>query len=366
MMKKYLIPILIFLAFICLYAGISAYQNNYFLFLPVWDIAHYVSISETGYQVYPCTPGVEYPAGKICGNAGWHPFWPLVIKLFRPILGNSSRTAFIVLSIFFTLLSLLILYRFVEKKFGRRDAIITALALSFGPASFYFLTGFPYAILIFLFAVYIWLFYESEGMKRDIGLFLTALAISLTYPSGILFACIPLVKSISSALKSRQEVRFKIPWKRAAIQVLPFILGPLLLWGYFYFRFDDFFLQLHFQEKYQRTWAIPFEIIFNSFAHQPLLSPENVSIIWYGLVFLLFIPAKIEPELWIAALVLYLFSPATGTTMSIYRHYLIIFPAYLMIGTSHRPVWLKLGFIAAGLILAMMILFPLFISSKLI
>lgn len=366
MMKKYLIPALIFLVFIGLYSGISAYKSNYFLFMPVWDIAHYVSISETGYQVYPCTPGVEYPAGKICGNAGWYPFWPLVIKLFRPIFGNSSRTAFIVLSILFTLFSLIILYRFVEKKFGKQDAIITALALSFGPASFYFLTGFPYAILMLLFAVYIWLLYESDGIKRDIGLFLTAVAISLTYPTGILFAFIPLVKSISLAIKSRKEGQSKIPWKRTAILILPFIIGPLLLWSYFYFRFDDFFLQLHFQEKYQRTWAIPLEIIFRSLTQQPLFSPENISIIWYGLAFLLFLPGKIEPELWIAALVLYLFSPATGTTMSIYRHYLIIFPAYLMIGTSRRPLWLRLGFIAVGLILALIILFPLFISSKLI
>ncbi len=57
---------------------------------------------------------------------------------------------------------------------------------------------------------------------------------------------------------------------------------------------------------------IPFEIMFRSLTQQPILSPENIVIIWYGVALLLFIKGKIEPELWIAAIVLYLFSPATG------------------------------------------------------
>ncbi len=142
-MKKYLIPTIIFLLFIGLYVGISALKGNYFLFMPVWDIAHYVSISESGYQVYPCTPGVEYPAGKICGNAGWYPFWPMVIKLFRPILGGSSRATFIGLAIVFTLWSLLLIYRLVERRFGKKEAIVTAAGSIIWSGVVLFSDGFP-------------------------------------------------------------------------------------------------------------------------------------------------------------------------------------------------------------------------------
>ena len=365
-MKKYLIPAAIFLCFVGLYLGYSNIKNSNYIFLPVWDIRHYIDISEIGYQVYPCTPGVEYPAGKICGNAGWYPFWPIVAKLIRPLTGDSSQITFIGLAFLFTLLSFLMVFRFMEKNFGLKEAVISTLALAFSPGSFYFLTGFPYALFIFLFILYLFLLYRPPDLNRDIGLFAVAVAISLTYPSGILLALIPFIWNIIS--KHREKVSFCTPgyWLSMAKYIIPFILGLLLLWSYFHFKFDDFFLQLHFQAKYQRTWAVPFWIIFKSLTQYPIFSPENAVILWYGLTFLLFIPYKIRTELWVAALVLYLFSPATGTTMSIYRHYLILLPCYMIIGASPRPRWFKLAFVLAGLVLAITVLFPLFISNRLI
>lgn len=365
-MKKYLIPLAVYVCFVALYVGYSGANANNYLFLPVWDIKHYQDISEIGYQVYPCTPGVEYPAGKICGNAGWYPFWPLVVKALRPLAGGSSRVAFIGLAFLFAFLAFVLLYRFVEKYYGFKEAVVTLLALAFNPGSFYLLTGFPYALFLFLLAVYLSLLYHHSGIFRETGLFLTALALSLTYPTGILLAIIPIIWLIMSDGEEEHRIRTIAFWLNMAKYIIPFVLGPLLLWGYFYFKFDDFFLQIHFQAKYQRTWAVPFQIMFQSITRYRLLSPENAVIIWYGLIFLLFIPYRIKRELWIAALILYLFSPATGTTMSIYRHYVIIFPAYMMIGVSKRPLWFKLAFIAAGLLLSVKILFPLFMSNRLI
>jgi hypothetical protein len=364
-MKRYIIPVIIFLCFAGIYVGISIHKDNNFLFLPVWDVAHYVSISESGYQVYPCTPGMEYPAGKICGNAGWYPFWPIVAKIIRPLLGGSSQTTFIGLAFLFTLLGFIILFLFMEKHYGYKEAIFTLLAIAFGPASFYLLTGFPYALFIFLFASYLFLFYKPPEIKRDILLFILGLAISLTYPSGILFVIIPALVSLFSHGPGNIPNNV-YSWKRRLIHSFPFILGLLIIWGYFYFKFDDFFLQIHFQEKYHRTWAIPLYIIFKSLTEFPIYSPENLAIIWYGLTFLLFIPYRIRPELWILAIVLYLFSPTTGTTMSIYRHYLILFPSYMIIGTSSRPIWIKIAFIALGFLMALFVFFPLFISNRLI
>nr|MBN2278187.1 hypothetical protein [candidate division Zixibacteria bacterium] len=364
-MKKYLIPIIIYLVFIALYIGISRSSHNDYLFLPIWDIRHYLDISEIGYQVYPCTPGVDGYAGQVCGNSGWFPMWPLTVKLIRPLLGGSSKTTFIGLVFLFTLLFFILLFRFMERYYGLKAAVITLSAIAFGPASFYLLTGFPYALLCLLLMIYLLLLYHPQTMAIRIGLFLIALAISLSYPTGILMALLPTVYFIGEVSDRKQSFRSPANWINLAGYVVPFILGPLLLWLYFYLEYDDFFLQLHFQEKYHRTWAIPFWIMLKSLFKEPLVSPENLSILWFGLTFIIFFPFRLRRELWILGIVMYLFSLTTGTTMSIYRHYLIIIPIYMIIGSSDRPLWLKTGYIILGLLIALKVLFPLFMAYRL-
>jgi hypothetical protein len=208
--------------------------------------------------------------------------------------------------------------------------------------------------------------YRFSGLKRDAGLFILALAMSLTYPTGILFAFIPLIWYWRAKHTGEKSADSSLRLTNLLIYIIPFFLGPLLLFTYFYFKFDDFFLFLHFQEKFDRSWAFPLWIMLKTLFSYSILRPENVTVLWYGLIFVLFYPYKIRRELWILALILYFFSPATGTMMSIYRHYLIIFPAYLMVGVSQRPIWLKTVFIIIGLILAVTILFPKFMAYRLI
>jgi hypothetical protein len=364
-MKKYWIPVIIFICLAALYIGFSGIKGSQYLYRPVWDVGQYVNISERGYDAHPCTP-TDYPPGKICGNVGWYPLWPILIAIVRPLAGGSSRNAFVGLAFLFTFLGLLFLFRFAERKFGTIPAAVTLAATAFGPASFYFLTGFPYALMLFLISLYLYFLYFSTGPKREVGLFISALAFSLSYPTAILFALIPIVRRVTEQRPIGTNLKDARFWLDLAKYAAPFILGTLLLWCYFYFRFDDFFLQLHFQEKYHRAFEIPFVAIYKSLARYPIFSPENAVILWYGLLLLLFIPYGLGPELWLLAVVLYLFSPATGTTLSIYRHYLIIFPAYMIIGASRRPLWLRLLFILLGLILAVFIMFPGFISNRLI
>ena len=71
--KHILIPVAIFIAFAALYVILSLANGSDILFRPVWDIGHYQSIAERGYEVYPCDPAVHWPLGEICGNVGWFP-----------------------------------------------------------------------------------------------------------------------------------------------------------------------------------------------------------------------------------------------------------------------------------------------------
>ena len=120
--------------------------------------------------------------------------------------------------------------------------------------------------------------------------------------------------------------------KELLYHLAPFVLGPLMLSLYFYVKFDDLLLIVHFQEKYARSWAFPLTVIWDSLLQFPALYVENASVLFYGLAFLLFAPYRLKPELVAFAAVLFFFSPATGSITSVYRHYIILFPVAMMMG----------------------------------
>lgn len=361
--KNVYLPILIFVLFAGLYFLLAAYNHNDLLFKPVWDIRHYQSIAEQGYQARPCDPTTDYPMGKICGNVGWFPGWPIVVRFLS--LGQINL-AFKIFPYIFALVGFVLFYNLLLSWSGGKTALIGTIALAATPSAFYYLTGFPYSFILFLFSIYLYYLYTPLARGRLLLLPTIALALSLTYPSAFLTAVIPLTWLLNKLRKKEISGRPSILLKHFCYYVIPFLLGPLLLSAYFYFRFDDFLLFVHFQEKYSRGWDFPLTVITNSLLQFPITYVENSTILFYGLTFIVFFRYRIKPELIVYLLVLFLFSPATGSVMSIYRHYLLLFPAAMVIGTSNRPLWLKLAYIAWGLSLAIMRFFPLFMKSRLI
>jgi hypothetical protein len=152
----------------------------------------------------------------------------------------------------------------------------------------------------------------------------------------------------------------------ALFYLVPFAVGPLLLSLYFYFTFDDFLLILHFQEKYHRSWAFPLTVIWESLLQFPALYVENGSVLFYGFVLLVFSRFKIRPELIAFLLLFFFFSPTTGSITSVYRHYILLFPAAMIIGTSQRPLWVKIVYMLLGLSLSFFRMFPIFADGRLI
>jgi hypothetical protein len=167
------------------------------------------------------------------------------------------------------------------------------------------------------------------------------------------------VMVLNSYLRHRRESSLRDLMRDLIYYLLPFALGPVLLSLYFYVKFDDVLLIVHFQEKYHRQWNFPLTVIWRSFLTYPALSPENIVLLYFGFIFVVFARYRLRPELVVYFLVFYLFSPTTGSTMSIYRHYLLLFPAAMMIGTSERPSWIKIVYIALGLALSLLRLFPI-------
>lgn len=361
--KNILVPAVVFAAFAVLYITIALVDGNDVLFKPVWDIGHYQSIAERGYDVRPCDPAVDYPVGDICGNVGWFPAWPLVVKVLS--LGQVSFGLKVFPSLF-ALIGFVLFYNLLMRLADGCAALIGTVALAATPAAFYFLTGFPYSFILALFTAYLYCLYTPNIRGRRYALPILALVISLSYPPAFLTAIIPLVLVVKRFFKKEDHPRITAGLKDLAYYLVPFALGPLLLSTYFYFKFDDFFLITHFQAKYYRNWAFPLTVVWQSLLQFPALYVENASFLFYGLTLLIFAPYRLKSEL-IAYFVLFLFfSPATGSITSVYRHYLLLFPAAMVIGTSPRPFWVKAVYIAVGFILSLLRFYPIFLSGRLI
>ena len=361
--RHILTPAGVFGAFAVLYILISLINGNDLLFKPVWDIGHYQSIAERGYEVRPCDPAVDYPIGDICGNVGWFPTWPLVVKILS---FGQVPFGLKVLPFLFALLGFILFYNLLLRLAGSQAAVIGTIALAATPTAFYYLTGFPYSLILVLVAAYLCFLYGPDARGRRYALPALALLISLSYPPAFLAAVIPLVMVLKQFMKKEHRPSVTTGLKDLAYYVVPFALGPLLLSAYFYFKFDDFFLITHFQAKYYRSWDFPLSVIWQSFLKFPALYVENASVLFYGLILVVFAPYRLKSEL-IAYFVLFLFfSPATGSITSVYRHYLLLFPAAMIIGSSPRPLWVKAVYIALGLLLSLLRFYPIFMNGRLI
>jgi hypothetical protein len=358
-----MIPLAIFMAFAAFYVIISLASGSDVLFRPVWDIGHYLSIAERGYEVYPCDPEIHWPIGEICGNVGWYPAWPVAVKILS--IGQVSF-GIRFLPFLFGLLGFILFYQLVLRLADTRAAIIATIALASTPTAFYYLTGFPYSFILTLFVVYLLYLYNDRAWGRLYILPIIAVLISLTYPSAILTAIIPLVMLVDSYRRKVRKPSVSRIVKDILYYLVPFAVGPLLLSLYFYFTFDDFLLILHFQEKYHRSWAFPLTVIWNSMLQFPALYVENASVLFYGLILLIFTRYRLKPELIAFLLLFFFFSPATGSITSVYRHYILLFPAAIIIGTSERPLWIKIVYMALGLALSIFRMYPIFMDGRLI
>ncbi len=360
--RHILIPGAIFIGFSALYVVISLVTGSDMLFRPIWDIGHYQSIAESGYEVYPCDPRIHYPVGDYCGNVGWFPAWPLAVRILS--FGQVSR-GLLILPYLFALLGFILFYNILRRHSNDSMAVIGTAALASTPNAFYFLTGFPYSFMLVLFCAYILYLYNPEFKGRIYVLPAIAFLISLSYPSAFLTAVIPFVMVIRSFFRQRERSWARLV-RNLGYHLAPFALGPFLLSLYFYFTFDDFLLILHFQEKYNRQWNFPFTVIWRSFVKYPLWYVENATLLYYGVVLLAFARYRVKPELAVYSIVFYLFSPTTGTLMSIYRHFVLIFPAPMIVGASRRPLWVKLLFILLGFGLSLWRFYPIFMKGRLI
>ncbi|HEX9189246.1 MAG TPA: hypothetical protein VGB87_19370, partial [Vicinamibacteria bacterium] len=109
------------------------------------DSAHYLSIAKAGYSLFPCGPD-DSPPGH-CGNAGWMPLYPW---LMRPLLSAgaaSPRWVAAGVAAFCAFAALLALWTLFLSSWPRNGPLVLTAA-AFLPGQAYVHGAFPMGLLV--------------------------------------------------------------------------------------------------------------------------------------------------------------------------------------------------------------------------
>ncbi|UCE23423.1 MAG: hypothetical protein JSU74_08950 [Candidatus Zixiibacteriota bacterium] len=316
-----------------------------------WDGQLYLSIARDGYESFPPTTTQPY----ITGNVGWFPFYPLLGRALS-YTGLTTPWSLIVLSWICLWLALIVIYSLVESKFGERTAIFTVLAAFLYPTSFYFVAAFPYSLYLLLAVV---TFYLLHRQKYAL-LWLPTAGLAVTYPSGMVIA-LPIAYHLIrhwKALRRSQRV-----W--LAVAILAIGVAILAYFFHYYVKFGDFFLYFHYQSQYLHGHSLTFPLVTLykfmtelSFTHLEFL----IVALTLGFAVLTY-TRKMDGEWQVYLLAVLLFTPTFGTIQCYYRHVLVAFPLFVMLGMaagSPRRKYLFGGYVVASALLAWFVFVPAF------
>jgi hypothetical protein len=291
---------------------------------------------------------------------GWFPFYPLLARTLN-VVGVDMRGMLLGVSWLALLAALVLIYALVRGRWGDRPATVTLIALLLFPGSFYFLAAFPYSVYLAL-AAAILLLLEK---KRYAWLALPAAALTVTYPSGVVVG-LPLLWVLLR--RYRQLSRRDRLGLAAALAAMTAALA--LYFGYYWWRFDDFWLYPHFQAQsyFGHRPTFPLWTIARTLWHGPLDAAVPMTLLLVLASTVLFYTRRIPVTWQLLMFGILLFTPTAGTTDCYYRHVVVAFPLFVMMGLaadSRRRRYLLPLYAAACLFLTWAVYLPLFRAGKL-
>ncbi|MFQ5498840.1 MAG: hypothetical protein ACE5FH_04130 [Candidatus Zixiibacteriota bacterium] len=352
--KSFFPPLVVFVIYLGIMLGLfMAGGGKYYSLqraLMQWDGQHYLSIARDGYVKFPCSFDRTY----ICGNVGWFPFYPIVASTIA-LSGLSINAAMLVTSWAAFAIALVLLYQLLLARFDRRVALTSLIALLLYPGSFYFLTSFPYALYLLLSITTFRLLHHGRygWLPLPVGL------LAITYPSGIVIG-LPLLWILVAQWRSLQvSQRLWLSGSLASIGLTLFLYGCFYWW-----KFGDFFLYSRFQGQsyYAHEPAFPLTVIYETLTVLPITQPVPLMLLFAGLITAVFFTRRLPAPWQIYLFGLLLFTPTFGTTDCYYRHLVVAFPLFVLVGLGVRSKW-RMAFIGVYVIAAIVLLLTVYLPA---
>jgi hypothetical protein len=219
-----------------------------------WDSGLYMSIAQEGHTLFDC----NYPNNpQWCGNAGWSPLYPLLMRIVHEITHDSMEHSGGIVSTVFYFFYLKYMARLLNLDAINAHSIVSLFLCAFFPGFIYLHAVFPLSLCLFLITAFIYHLQKQDFLYCGI----LAMLLSWSYASG-LFILLPIAFYFLGILF--YEKRWA--WKAGFKVVLPVFLGLLMLYGYDYWvtkHWDAMFLV---QQKYTHGFYSLFDMFKARFA----------------------------------------------------------------------------------------------------
>ena len=335
-----------------------------------WDSGHYLQIASKGYELFPCAGKFGFPLNstEICGNTGWFPGYPLLIKLFGYLFKDEIIIAGVLSKIFYFLSLFMVLKIMDIRKYSLKNIIFLCIpAFSFG---FIFYNAiFPMSAVLFFALSGIYFFLRRKLWLTGLFCFLAA----FFYPTGFLLS---FVFAITILIGSHET--FKLKAVKLLIPLAMGGLGVLAVFSIFQITVNDWSAFIEVQAKYGHSFQSPIKnigsflrnaSIFNSFSINHFIHYQSILIIsgYIALSFFFFYRRMYENELYLLTYIyitLFLIFPWTiSGELSRCRAESLLFPFVFLLKET------KIRWIALILILLLGLGIPvsyLFFTSVLI
>jgi len=294
-----------------------------------WDSGLYLGIAKEGHTLYPCSDNPTWN----CGNAGWAPLYPALIRTLHEISGQKIpyADAGIYLSTFFWISSLY---------WVRNESLAGALLLILAPGNIYFHAIFPMSLLAFF---VLGMFYFLERQKYLLAGIMGYFA-ALSYSIGfILIACLGLYALHQLIIKN-------LSIKNALKLVLIPLAGIITWFVYDYYATGKWNALFLIQGKYGHHVKLPFEMMYLKFKEllenwgtlKMSIELQNFTI-WFAVILAVMIFYKIRSRqpLWLLLMtftLLYWWLPYSSSSVTaVYRNVCVLLPAWIYLFRYIKP-----------------------------
>lgn len=311
-----------------------------------WDSGHYLQIANCGYEFFPCAGKFGYPlnAQEMCGNTGWFPGYPLLIKLFSFFFHDSLTIAGILSKLNFILSLFLVLKISKLNEFSLRNILFLSIP-AFSFSFIYYNTIFPISSILLCTLASLYFFIKRKIWITGIFCFLA----SFFYPTGFLLSIV-----FAIIILLRKDVSIKQKTFDLLIPTIMGVLGFLLVFIIFQITVNDWAAFIKVQAKYGHGFQSPIKNMKIFFQQNSLFNPSSINnfiqyqslvvVISYCLfTFYFFYYRKFYNELYLWTFLyitlFFIFPWSVGGDLSRYRAESLLFP-FVFLLQDIRTKWL--------------------------
>ena len=300
-----------------------------------WDSGWYLSIVEHGYEFHG--------AGQFA-NLVFFPLYPFLVKVVGVLVGGHYGVAGILVSAFALLGASVALWALVRDFHPAVNPKIVLVAMLLFPTAFFFSLVYTESLFLLLSVLSIYMGRKERWWAAG----LIGILAALTRVTGLLLV-IPLAWEYarSCGFSPRRMLRVNV-----VAPLLP-ALGTLAFFTYHYLAFGDFLLFFHIESVWGRSFSFNSDH-FQFFSHPAITNAAlDISFVVFGLALVAYVAWRVRFSYALYMLATMGAALGSGTTMSIGRYLLVLFPMYIAIATIKneyvRWAWLLLS----GLLLAL-------------